>query len=231
MEVFMGHKPICPLMRAVPISKYETATTTDELPITRLLNIESNQNAWQEVHREIAERRANSRAPRTSRHDKLTRVAASGFKEGDWVLIRKVTPSGHKLRFFWRGPRRIVAVRSDWVYEIENIIDGKREIVHARRMHLYRAEMDGAQATENLKQTAAHLESKYQIAEGIKDIRNENGIIKILIQCKGLPDDMDLTWEPVNQVYDDLTELLQDFLQTAGKRNLTRRPPAQCNLS
>ena len=231
LEVFMGHKPIRPLMRAVPISKYETATTTDELHITSLLNIESIQNALQEVHREVAERRANSRARRTSRHDKLTNVVASGFREGDWVLVRKLTPGGHKLRFLWRGPRRIVAVRSDWVYEVENIIDGKREIVHARRMHLYRADMDGAHATESLKQTAAHLESKYQIAEGIKDIRNENSTIKILIQWEGLPDDMDWTWEPVNQVYDDLPGLLQDFLHTAGKRNLKRRALAQCNLS
>ena len=46
------------------------------------------------------------------------------------------------LQFFLRGPRRITDRKSEWVYEDEDLVSGKHEVVHVRRLHLYRADMD-----------------------------------------------------------------------------------------
>lgn len=57
--------------------------------------------------------------------------------------MRRAQAGGHKLQFVWQGPRRIAQVKSDWVYEVENIIIVKKILVHARRLNLYRQDMDG----------------------------------------------------------------------------------------
>lgn len=119
------------------------------------------------------------------------------FRKGDFVLVRNVQPGGHKLRFSWREPKRITRVRSDWVYEVQNLFTRKLEVVHARRLNLYRAEMDEKEVFPSLLTESEQLESNYQIAKRLRDIREVSGTIQIQIEWYGLPDQVDWTWEPL----------------------------------
>ena len=57
----------------------------------------------------------------------------------------------------------MTSVRSDWLYEVENLLDGKKEVVHARRLHMYRPAMDGSEVSPLLMNVAEHSELSYQI--------------------------------------------------------------------
>ena len=144
--------------------------------------------------------------------------------------MRRAQPGGYKLRFVWTGPRRITNVRSDWVFEVENILSGKKEVVHARRLILYRADMDGKEVLPALLKAAEHSEISYQIVERLNGIRAINGVLQIHVEWEGLPDRDDWTWEPLQQVYEDVPGMLEDFLSTKSSRPLKRRALAQCNF-
>ena len=45
----------------------------------------------------------------------------------------------------------------------------------------------------------------------------------MLVEWEGLPDTVDLTWEPFEQVLEDLPGLLEDFLHTSGKWELKQK--------
>ena len=94
----------------------------------------------------------------------------------------------------WLGPRRTVTVKSELVYEVEDILYGKREVVHTRQLPLYHADMDGKYVGKRLHRAVEHAETVYQYACSIRldrawpsliriswDIRIRDGQIQILI--------------------------------------------------
>jgi len=147
------------------------------------------------------------------------------------VLVRCAQNKGHRLKFQWTGPRRVITVKSDLVFEVENLADGKRETVHARRLQLYRADLDGEEVDPNLQRAAEDTEAVYQGARELRAIREKGNQIQIPVEWDGLPDKVDMTWEPVNQVNEDLPQLLRDFLQTPGMRDLKDKALSMCSLN
>lgn len=89
-------------------------------------------------------------------HNQKTNVLPCNFQNGDYVLVRRATGGGHKLRYLWVGPFRIKGAKSTHVFEIEDLVRGKRELAHFRRMLLYRADMDGKEVDPTLLKYAEH---------------------------------------------------------------------------
>lgn len=54
-------------------------------------------------------------------------------------MLAKTPP--HKLGFTWAGPKRIVKAKYEQVFEVEEIVLGTRECVHAIRIIPYRDNM------------------------------------------------------------------------------------------
>ena len=135
------------------------------------------------------------------------------------------------MHFVWRGPRRICDVRSDWVYEVQNLITDKKEVVHARRLLLYRGDMDGKEVSTELIQAAEHSELSYQMVQCLQGIRDVDGELQICVEWEGLPDERDWTWEPLSQMAEDVPGMMEDFLSTSGSRSLKRKALAQSGFS
>ena len=112
---------------------------------------------------------------------------------------------------------------------VVDIIHGKREVVHARRLLLYRADMDGKPVDERLLRAAEHTDTVYQYANSIQSIRSRDGHIEVQIEWEGLPEEMDMTWEPLLQVQEDMPQLLEAFLATPGNRKLKEKAAALCS--
>ena len=62
-----------------------------------------------------------------AKHNARTKIQAANFGRGDFVLVRRGQHEGHKLKFVWRGPRRITAVKYASVYEAKDLRKKKRE--------------------------------------------------------------------------------------------------------
>ena len=176
-----------------------------------------------DLHRKLSEDLSESRRRAVDAHNRKTNVVACNFEVGDFVLVRRSKPGGHKLQFAWQGPRRIVDIKSPWVYEVQDLIEGKSAIVHATRLLKYRGDIDGREVSPKLLRAAQHLEAEYQSVEAIRDIRNRNSSIEVFVEWEGLPDASDFTWEPLLQLYFDIPEMLHEYLKTTGKESLKRQ--------
>jgi len=229
LEVFTGHTPARPLLRALPVTKYKKATSEDQVRMQQLINTERTQSALFDMHRSVEINAEKSRRRQVEAHNRKTNVQFANFRVGDFVLVRRSTKKGHKLKFQWIGPRRVTAVKSALVFEVEDLLNThKRDVVHSRRLILYRSDMDGKEVDPNLLRAAEHTETVYQDAQALRAIRLKDGRLEIQVEWEGLPDTVDRTWEPLQQVNEDLPQLLENFLQTAGTRKLKEDAMAQC---
>lgn len=229
LAVFTGHIPVRPLLRALPVERYTTAHTTDEVYARQLIAVEKLQSASEGMHRDVEARASANRQRQIDKHNAKNNLISPSFTVGDFVLVRHVQPGGHKLQFMWRA-RRVTKVVSRWVYEIQDLIKGKLDTVHARRLLLYRSDMDGKTASPSLMRAAIHSEARYETAETVRGIRSA-GSIEVRVEWTGPPDEVDHTWEPLMQVSEDLPGLLADYLHTSGDRDLKRRALSECGLS
>lgn len=141
LEVFTGHRPFRPLLEALPMDRYKSIPTITEVRARPLVDIEWTQEALDSMHRDV-EINVSARRQRAN-------VRAVSFSIGDFVLIGKAHNKWHKLQW-WRGPRQIVECKSVWVFEVRDLVKGKREIVHARRINFYRSALENQEMDPNL---------------------------------------------------------------------------------
>lgn len=228
LEVFTGHIPSRPLIRALPLAKYKQARSQDVIRVQRLVNIEATHSVLSRLHKDVKDKATASRKRMVASHNRKTRIQPVSFQVGDFVLVRRAVKKGHKLKFLWIGPRRVTAAKSGLVFEVEYLLKGQRNVVHAQRLQLYRADMDGKEVEENLLRAAAHTEVVYQDARALRAIRERDGHIEIQVEWEGLPDEVDLTWEPLGQVHEDLPEHIAEYLRTSGSRKLKETAIARC---
>lgn len=167
LEVFTGQLPGRPLLRALPFEKYKNAQTEDIARAAQLMHIDALQSSLEVFHKEVKLEATKSRKRMIDRHNRQTKVQAVNFQVGDFVLVRRATKKGHKLEFRWTGPRHIVFVKSYLVFTVENLLTSKREAIHARRLLLYRADMDGKAIDDKLIRAAEHTEAAYEDARSL----------------------------------------------------------------
>lgn len=230
LDVFTGCKPTRPLLRALPISSYRTVPGLSEVRSKELVGISETREGFEQMHREVLELSSRRRQNSVSRHNAMTNVRTTRFEIRDFVLVRRAHDKGHKLKFMWCGPRRIVNVKSAWVYVVQNILSSKQETVHARRLMKYKSDIDGKEVDPGLLSYAEHLETSYQDSLALRAIRARDNHIEILVEWDGLPDELDQTWEPLQQVSEDLPGMLQDFLCSVHNRTLKTKALTACSL-
>ena len=68
--------------------------------------------------------------------------------------------------------------------------------------------MDGKEVHPELLKSIQHTEATYHTADYINDIRIHQGQVQAQIVWEGLPDEVDYTWESVEQVFDNLPTIL-----------------------
>ena len=211
-----------PLLQAFPPVDSSEVSSLDEARARQLINIDELAASLDDMHRDTSTLQSRSRQRAIELHNRRTGVTAAKFERVDFVLVRRAVPGKHKLSFQWVGPRRIVEVKSEWVFVVENLLTAAKHTVHARRLILYRADMDGQPVTPELLSAAQASEATVEIAHALHGIREVRGDLQILVEWEGLPDDVDQTWEPLAQIFEDLPGLLEDFLHSGGDRKLKR---------
>lgn len=80
-----------------------------------------------------------------------------------------------------RGLSSEVAVKSDWVYEVENLIMRVKVLVLARFFSLYRTEMIDLMVDPILLLCVQHAETTYEDAKEPRDTRSSPESIGILM--------------------------------------------------
>ena len=87
LEVFTGNIPVRPLMRVLPLWKYKTVQSEDEVRLRQLFNTEQTQEALIEMHRDVRQRSDRNRKQRRDAHNRKTNINSATFTVGDFVLV------------------------------------------------------------------------------------------------------------------------------------------------
>jgi hypothetical protein len=192
ITVMMGMKPDNPLsevfwhsrrneFRDSPLGKAHIQKCVAELESALLL-----------MHREVTDKSAKLRAQKRAQKDQFRRIP--NFQVGDYVLIGLPEPnvSGKKLFLKWRGPYRITDTQNNYVFEVENIIDKTKQVVHGDRVRYYD---DGKlNITEEIKAQFAHDNFSYEVQDFIGVRSNPStGRLQLLVAWKGFTSE-DNTW-------------------------------------
>jgi hypothetical protein len=106
----------------------------------------------------------------------------------------------------------VVKATSTWVFEIQNLITGRVKEAHASRLKFY-ADKD-FDVTADLLAHVAHNDQGYEV-EQFGDARwNEaKKLYELEVKWRGL-DEAEKSWEPVQNLFEDLPGPLLKYLKT-----------------
>jgi Integrase zinc binding domain/Integrase core domain len=137
VTAFTGLPPSTQLLSITPSPKSQPLQLTD-IRARQLMEIELLQSAIENVHKEVCDAAQSRREKQRKRHLGKRSVHAINFGLGDFVHVAKRDfRVGEKLTLRWRGPKRIVGVLSDFLFEVEDLRNGTVSNVHAQRLRFY----------------------------------------------------------------------------------------------
>lgn len=132
---------------------------------------------------------------------------------GDFVMVHRPVPNtASKLFYRWVGPHRVTAIKSETLYEIEDILTKQLNTVHAQRLYFYE---DGRlKLTSEIKRQVAHDTYGYVI-DGIGGYRRtEDGNWELKLLWKGFEvDDANNYYIALDTAYSKYEAKTKTFLQ------------------
>jgi hypothetical protein len=182
-------------------------------------NIQAIQDSLYKLHRATTDSVASKRRKRRNNRNTETAAVLPNFSLGDYVLVGTLTcTQGHKLAVKWRGPHLITTVDSDWVYQVEDLLNGFTTAVHASRLKLY-CDQD-LNVTEELLAQIAHQQSGFEVAS-LRDLRWSPADVRYETQVawRGFEPDED-TWEPLTTMLEDVPALFTILLARHPNKDL-----------
>ena len=212
LEVMTGLKPC--RTNLAPSVEYKKAQgkTMEEAKCSQLIKIDDLQGAMDDMHKDVFERIRGNRAKEIKAHNRKTNLTAPQFEIGDFVLVRRAQDKGHKLSFKWQGPMRITRTINPLVYEVTSLVNNKSANVHAIRIKLYRNDLDGQPVSRDLLSHAVHTEACYEDIHAFRELKKNGSEFLVRVEWEGLPDEIDHTWETLNDLNEDVPQLLREYL-------------------
>ena len=199
-------------LRTIVLPNSITPTTLTKVQQKKLSNIENLKNALDKMHKDVAMSRTRKRKLEIERHNKFTKIQPINFDLGDYVLVSKLLSNrGHKLKVRWTGPKRITRADSVYIFEVEDLISNKKELVHAERLKLYAdSKLD---LSEELLSTIEHNNPHYYAVTALTNLRfnEEKQIFEVKCQWRGFSNE-ESTWEPISNIREDIPDTLEKFL-------------------
>jgi hypothetical protein len=81
------------------------------------------QASLENMHKRIVEVAASKNMRERERMSKhIPRSARPNFEVGDFVLVGRTSVRANKLALEWKGPSRVVNVKSEWIYEVASLL-------------------------------------------------------------------------------------------------------------
>ena len=118
------------------------------------------------------------------------------------------------------------------VYDAEKVITNEVERVHASRLLTYPADFDGKVVSPDFLKHIAHTETKYELVGELVDIDgNKRDGFFLLVMWEGLPDRPDWTWQQLEELYEDVSEKVEEFLVAKKKKRYVREAREMLGLS
>lgn len=187
-------------------------STLNEIMSIQKSSVKQLVHALDGIHKRMAETATKARR----RKKVSSAVRAANFERGDYVLLSCHSDVGRsKLQVIWKGPCRVSSVVSDWVYEVEDLTNGKVTVAHASRLKFY---ADSALGNlEEAKCQASHSASQYEV-QSLNAIRFNEELLRWEVQVVWLGLALsEATWEPAVNIMEDVPAIFKKFMAKALK--------------
>ena len=216
-EAFLGRtaQPLDNIIQSVP----KKATSVGSIHQQQQKALTDLTQAITELHREVKGKPSKQRQTAVDRHNAKTHVIQPNFTEGDFVLVADTDKHmTSKVLLKWRGPRRITKVLSDFVYEVENLIDKRCTEIHATRLKFYRDSSHNE--VSEMMDMAEFNDTEFYTVQKIIGLKRLNGTLVVKVLWRGFPAE-EATWEPVEVMYNDVPKLMTTFLENFPNQTLS----------
>lgn len=231
LQVMTGIRPRRLLLRVLTdFADPKASTSLDRARAEQRINIAHLQTALDALHKDVSARVDARRKRAIEAHNRATHLVTPRFEVGDFVVVRQAERVRHKLSFKWAGPKRITGTLSPLVYLVERLDGTRRERVHCARLAKYDSNLDGSDVPTDVLQLADRSEVRYEVLSTIRDIGEEEGALWLRLEWDGLPDQKDWTWAPLADVYEDVPDMVEEFLKSSDNRTLAQRAADQLAL-
>ena len=211
LTVFTGHKQDTPLTAVTKtVSGKTQVLSIDDIRLSQLNSINVLQDALQNMHKDVAERSTKKRQQAVDSHNRKTGVRPINFSEGDFVLrgtLQRERARKPSLR--WNGPFRVLECRSEYVFLIESLLDGKKSEVHGRWLKFFRNK--DYNVTEELLDHLSYQQGELLMIDHFVDIRRKQGDTELLVTWRGFPAD-ESDWVTLSSLREDVPILVEEYL-------------------
>lgn len=193
----------------------------EDIRSTQRENIQSTLDALDNMHKDVAKRADNKRTAATESHNRKTNVRSINFTEGDFVLRGVMQHERtRKPSLKWIGPYRIIECRSEYIFLVEDLVNGKKQEVHGRRLKFFRNKH--FQVSEELVNHLAYQTGELLVVEIFTDIRCKQDVTELQIKWRGFAEE-ESDWVSLALLREDVPELLDDYLQDIQKAGSRRQ--------
>ncbi|RLO00077.1 hypothetical protein DYB28_009886 [Aphanomyces astaci] len=159
--------------------------------------------------RDVAARSEKLRQQARGRREKKAHVHLAKFALVDFVLLGKIIKFPNKLALNWKGPYRVSRVDSDYVMEVQQLVEPFMTSVH----HASRLKFSSDAAldvTDALGDYAAFGDEGFFVEELLGARRSADGKFEVRVNWKGL--DEEASREPALQLYEDIAVVLRRWI-------------------
>lgn len=116
---------------------------------------------------------------RAVRDNFRTNILPVNFCVADFIIMHSHRRPRHKLNSKWKGPIRVVGIRSHLVFEVKDLTCSKHIIGHAQPMVINRTISNIRTTLQEVQEQAEYLGSTFHILEVIKEKRMNEGAAEI----------------------------------------------------
>lgn len=193
----------------------------EEVRAKQILQLDNVAKALDGMHKEAKELSTKKREAAVKSHNRKTSVCSINFAEGDYVLRGVLQRDrGSKPSLKWHGPFRVTACHSNYIFEVEDLLSGKREECHGRRLKFFRNA--DFKVTEELKNYLAFQDDEIFIIKQFDDIRKKSGKIQVLVSWKGFGDE-ERDWLDIEMVRENVPDFFDGFIRKLSKDGNSRQ--------
>lgn len=222
LTAFTGMPQNSPL-RSIMVKRNEfcTVRSIQEAQCLQRLQVEKVIAALEMMHRDVKLMSDKKRKTAVDAHNRKTNVRPINFCEGDFVLrgtLQRERRSKPALK--WHGPYRVTNAESNYIFEIEDLLTGKKEKAHGRRLKFFQNKY--FEVTEELRNHLSYQNNELFLIHSFDDIRKRNGACQLLVSWKGFSDE-ERDWVDIDLLKKNAPNMVEEHLSSLIDSGTTRQ--------
>ena len=212
--------PACTPLKTFYLSKYD-----GRLPVVKEVEwseeiqgyLQDLQASLEVMHKRLASAAAQKLV--TKRDRRAAAARSPNFELGDFVLVGRTLARANKLALEWKGPCRVVGIKSHWLYDVQTLFEPVVTTTHhVSRLKFYVDKDRGK--IEDLKLYAVAHQDTF-LVDQLLECRCVQGSWEVKVKWQGF-DLMEATWEPLGALQVDVPVMVKQVLETPPHESFRR---------